>query len=320
MTTVAILLSTYNGTAFLREQLESLRVQTHPDFFIYWRDDGSTDKTREIVRCFCQEHPEFHLMECTAEKGVNLGYRRSFWTLLRECPKADVYAFCDQDDVWLPHKVADAVSRLLAASTNPKQPVLCTSNFKYASADLSRRTPAPFHAETIGLKDLLFYTPVFGFTLMLNEPLRQFALESVRNRNLPHDRWCAFLAATFGRIVREPRPSALYRRHGATVTSAGDGFLQSVHAWYRREIAGDAFREFPEFMSTFRDTFPKTIPSEADALFKRFLPAEAPWPVRLRRALTPMRFRPTLAGEVALRLSLLRRIRAEKQSSPHHAS
>ena len=312
--TVVVLLSTYNGTAFVRDQLESLRTQSHRGLSVLWRDDGSTDGTPDIVRAYAVAHPDLRLVPCDELSG-NLGYRRSFWTLLRAAPEADAYAFCDQDDVWLSNKISDAAARLSALPDFRDRPCLCTSNFVYASEDLSVRKPAPYRKLAIPLRDLLFYTPAFGFTMLFNGPLRRMALDSVGDRDLPHDRWCAFIAAAFGSLVREPVVGALYRRHGATVTSAGRGFAAVVRDWYRREILGDGFREFTDFAECFRWTFDTSLSPEAQQLLDRFLPAEAPFPTRLRRALTFGRFRPTLSGELALRLSLLHRLPARNSDA-----
>lgn len=307
--TVVVLLSTFRGAAYVEAQLESLRTQSHRDLRVLWRDDGSDDGTVETVRAYAAAHPDLALDACPEAAGVNLGYRRSFWTLLRAAPDADAYAFCDQDDVWLPDKIASTLARLRALPGFRDAPCLCTSAFVYASEDLSVRRPAPYRKPAVPLRDLLFYTPAFGFTMLFNAPLRRMALDSLHGRDLPHDRWCAFLAAAFGSLVRDPAVGALYRRHDASVTSAGRGFAVGVRDWFRREILGDGFREFADFAAEFRATFGETLPPDARRLLDRFLPAEAPFPTRLRRALSPGRFRPTAAGEIALRLSLLRRVR-----------
>ena len=101
---IAILMSTYNGASYLKEQIDSLEKQDVPvDIFI--RDDGSTDKTIDILKKY-QSKPNVHI-----EYGINLGYKKSFMTLLMKVNDYDYYAFCDQDDIWLPNKISCAVKK-----------------------------------------------------------------------------------------------------------------------------------------------------------------------------------------------------------------
>ncbi len=105
---VQILMSTYNGEEFIREQLDSILGQSYPDVDILIRDDGSTDDTFVILKEYEELHQNIH-----AYQGANLGVNRSFFELLSESnPKASYIGFCDQDDCWLPEKIEAAVRQL----------------------------------------------------------------------------------------------------------------------------------------------------------------------------------------------------------------
>ena len=97
---IAILLSTYNGSKYLREQLNSIIDQTVKDWILYVRDDGSTDETIDIIKEYVSLYPNINYIEDIQ----NLGSARSFMKLL-SLVEADHYMFCDQDDVWLPTKI-----------------------------------------------------------------------------------------------------------------------------------------------------------------------------------------------------------------------
>ena len=100
---VNILLSTYNGEQYLKEQVKSIQDQTYQDWQLLIRDDGSTDGTVEIIQeLVAQDERIRFINEGTVE---NLGVIKSFHTLLKY-EKADLYCFSDQDDVWLPEKIA----------------------------------------------------------------------------------------------------------------------------------------------------------------------------------------------------------------------
>ena len=99
---VAILLCTYNGAQFLAEQLDSLEAQVHQNWVVIASDDGSTDQTLEILR---QYQAKWSPRKLTIRSGPQKGFCQNFLSLTADPEiRADYYAFCDQDDVWLPNK------------------------------------------------------------------------------------------------------------------------------------------------------------------------------------------------------------------------
>lgn len=100
---VQVVMSTYNGEKYLKEQIDSILSQEGVDVRLYIRDDGSSDRTTDILASY-QEHKNVKI-----EKGNNLGFAKSFLTALDECDEADYYAFSDQDDVWEKDKLSTAV-------------------------------------------------------------------------------------------------------------------------------------------------------------------------------------------------------------------
>lgn len=108
---VAILLCTYNGARFLAEQLESLEYQTHQNWVVIASDDGSTDLTLEILQQYQAKWPSGKL---TIRGGPQKGFSQNFLSLACDPEiKANYYAFCDQDDVWLPEKLEIAVGNII---------------------------------------------------------------------------------------------------------------------------------------------------------------------------------------------------------------
>ena len=98
----SVALATYNGARHLQEQLDSLARQTLLPSELVVRDDGSTDDTLAIVEAFARTAP----FPVHAERNaVNLGWGPNFLSAALAC-QGDVVAFCDQDDVWLPGKLA----------------------------------------------------------------------------------------------------------------------------------------------------------------------------------------------------------------------
>jgi len=117
---VAILLATYNGARFVEQQIRSLK-DNDIKFTLHWLDDHSVDNTRETVRAAARsgdiELKEWH-------QPQHLGVPGAFFRLL-ECVEADVYLFCDQDDIWQPDKIDVTVGELLP---DLELPVICFSD------------------------------------------------------------------------------------------------------------------------------------------------------------------------------------------------
>ena len=102
---VAVLMSTYNGEKYLREQVKSIFQQEQVKVSLYVRDDGSTDNTIKIINELQKEYDNIFLI-----KGENIGWRRSFRYLIDNVPtKYEYYAFSDQDDFWLKRKLIRAI-------------------------------------------------------------------------------------------------------------------------------------------------------------------------------------------------------------------
>ncbi|WP_141731934.1 glycosyltransferase family 2 protein [Oligoflexus tunisiensis] len=206
---VVILLATYNGEPFLREQIESLFAQTHKNLRILVRDDGSQDETMEILANYAATYPNiFQVMQ-----GPNLGFVGNFLELIAAAPPdASAYFFCDQDDVWLPHKVESAC-RLMQKV--PKGPVLYFGRLSVVDETLQ-----PLHLSPLisrwSLGNALLESQMTGCTIALNTEALQL-LQEVRpraDRIVAHDWWAYLVLSALGTLVYDPEPHILYRQHG----------------------------------------------------------------------------------------------------------
>jgi rhamnosyltransferase len=112
MKKIAIIMATYNGSAFLRQQIESIRAQTQKNITLYVRDDGSTDDTVEILQSYLKSESWIELVKDGLGPSKLPGL--NFFRCLRsvEISKYDFIAFCDQDDVWMPDKLESAIRRM----------------------------------------------------------------------------------------------------------------------------------------------------------------------------------------------------------------
>lgn len=299
---IHILLSTYNGESFIIEQLDSIFQQTYQNFTLFIRDDASSDHTLERMTEYFDLHPDYQekIVFLSNPEHQNLGYIKSFWQLLSKCGNADYYAFCDQDDVWLPTKLAQAVSFL--EQEQRQIPLLYFANYDYCDADLHFLHHAPEVKLPITFRDVLFYTPAFGFSILINHSLRMLALKTSDAANLPHDGWVQKLAAAFGKILYNPECSAYYRRHGNAVTASNAQKRSAIRHWIQHDILGSSMKETHFVLTRFQQEYGALL-SEEDARLLKLYSAEHVSPILwLRRFLYKKRLRPSLGGDLALRI------------------
>ncbi|MBP3729596.1 MAG: glycosyltransferase, partial [Lachnospiraceae bacterium] len=107
---VLVLLASYNGEKYIREQIDSVLEQKGDfDLLLRIRDDGSSDRTREVIR---ESIRQWGAERIELVEGENLGYNGNFFALLDQAEGFDYYALCDQDDIWLPGKIQAAMEAL----------------------------------------------------------------------------------------------------------------------------------------------------------------------------------------------------------------
>jgi glycosyltransferase involved in cell wall biosynthesis len=216
---VTVLLSTYNGEKYLSQQIESVLAQQGVEVKFYVRDDGSKDGTCDILEHYAQKG----LLEY--EKGENLGFAKSFFTLLRHAPKGDYYAFCDQDDYWHPDKLISAVNALNTLDNS--KPNLYYSALRVVDRELKLTHESTHENYVPPSKDRVFPSSlmqnwVYGCTMVFNEKLRQEYL-SYGQELYCHD-WTMYqIAAALGNVYFDPVPHIDYRQHGNNVY----GFFKS---------------------------------------------------------------------------------------------
>ncbi|HEO2332030.1 TPA: glycosyltransferase family 2 protein [Streptococcus agalactiae] len=214
---VNILMATYNGEKFLAQQIESIQKQTFKEWNLLIRDDGSSDKTCDIIRNFTAKDSRIRFIN--ENEHHNLGVIKSFFTLVNY-EVADFYFFSDQDDVWLPEKLS--VSLEAAKHKASDVPLLVYTDLKVVNQELnilqdSMIQAQSHHANTTLLPELTENT-VTGGTMMINHALAEKWFTP--NDILMHDWFLALLAASLGEIIYLDLPTQLYRQHDNNVLGA----------------------------------------------------------------------------------------------------
>jgi len=215
---VVILLSTYNGCAYLRDQIRSIKNQSLEHWVLLIRDDGSTDETYELLQEVQQQ--DDHRIQ-VLPKGENIGVIQSFSSLaeegLKRFPKVDYFMFADQDDIWLPFKVSETLNVMLELEKKIDY-VLVHTDLKVVNRDLKEialsfmKFQGIRHEYKYALNVLLTQNFVTGCTIMANRALLQTAVP-VAHETMMHDWWLALCAASLGEIGFVTRPTIKYRQH-----------------------------------------------------------------------------------------------------------
>ncbi len=228
----AILIATYNGGPFLAEQLRSLETQSQEDWVLVARDDLSTDATSVTLDQFAARSKPGRLVRLSSG-AARLGALGNFLALLEHAPPARSYAFCDQDDVWLPDKLARA-ARALDREPD-EQPVLYCARQKIVDGTLHELGLSPVPKRPLSLRNALVQNVATGCTIVMNEAARRAVLAVPPPAATLHD-WWSYLVVTAigGRVIFDTQPVILYRQHGANAVGAVPSIVERAAKAARR--------------------------------------------------------------------------------------
>ncbi len=207
---VIVLLSSYNGEIYIRQQLDSLLAQDLQPYRIIVRDDGSSDGTIDILKEYCERHRNISYYT-----GENLKPARSFFDLIRNSEEADYYALCDQDDVWFSDKLSRAVG--LLEKENSDIPLLYCSKYTLTDKDLN-----PLDSNVSSLYNFsdfphaLIYHTAPGCTFVFNEAARKQILRYDVNKEycVIHDAIIHKVVTLYGKMILDQESHMYYRQHG----------------------------------------------------------------------------------------------------------
>lgn len=217
---VAILLSTFNGEKYLEQQILSIQNQTFEDWKLFVCDDGSGDKTNEIVNNISIIDPRIIILQ---KESTNMGAYKSFMWLLSQI-SAELYFFCDQDDIWLPSKIEKYLS--IANKYPINEPLLIHSDLIIVDETLNVLHNSFW--EFNGSKQSEFnsfnfhcaYNNIPGCAMLINKRARDLSLIYPNTAKM-HDAWVSLIVSFYkGNIISIIEPLILYRQHSNNTIGA----------------------------------------------------------------------------------------------------
>lgn len=245
---VAVVMATYNGERFLADQLDSLAAQHLLPDEVVIVDDGSTDGTPDLLRRFERRAP----FPVNIRRREHQGTGSTFGESMAET-SADILVICDQDDVWIPEKLAVMVDRmerepdaLLAFS----DAVLIDADghriggSRWRVAGFGERHQAVMADDPFGV--LLSRQVVSGCTAAIRKELLPAVLpfpEGIHPAlgDIMYDRWISLVAAAAGRTLPVPERLVSYRIH--------DGQQVGIPALRLRRVAPHAALRFGQLLA-----------------------------------------------------------------------
>ncbi|TCS76629.1 rhamnosyltransferase [Muricomes intestini] len=236
---VLIMMATYDGEKYIGEQIESILAQDYSNWHLIIQDDGSNDRTGEIITKYCDLDDRIEF--CINNAEVHGAYI-NFHGLANQCKNGkeyDYYMFADQDDIWLQNKLSKLINYM---NINSKTEVatLCYGDMEVIN-DNGECTATSID-QILGLKyynpySVFFSHNVFGCNIIMNKklflmvPIVDITKDSTKI--LSHDNLYTKYSATFGQVLYLPERLMQYRRHSANVTSK-QSYIFSVQRIIKR--------------------------------------------------------------------------------------
>ena len=292
---VEILLPTYNGEKYIKDQLSSIWAQDYPAIELLIRDDGSSDRTVEIMKENLIGKPA-RLIE-----GENIGVVRGFFYLLSQVPKdADYIALCDQDDVWLSDKISTAIEAL--EKENPNEPVLYCSAVQPVNQNLIPVSQCLHYTKVIpSFENALVENMCTGCTAVMNRKLFELLRNQQPEFTVMHDFWIYLLASCFGKVIYDSTPHILYRQH----TDNQIGMATNLFENYKRRVMnfrkhrGQLMRQVHELERLYM------IPEENKKVVDQFLQIPRSFKARVKLLGSKKVYRQRKSDDVILKILIL---------------
>ena len=227
MNKITVVMSAYNGSLYITQQLDSIFAQKGVDVTCYVRDDGSKDETLEVL---CKYQKSLVEGKLIISEGENVGWERSFLLALKDAPQADYYAFADQDDIWFEDKLISGI-KMLEKEGPKNKPCMYHCNKISVTEDLKplahqvRRTPRPLNRQNALIQEY-----AQGCSIIMNENARQLVTKYIPREKIAHDFWCGLLCYLFGEVIYDNKPHFYHISHGNN--ASGEGHI--IGSWKGR--------------------------------------------------------------------------------------
>lgn len=248
--TVQVLMATYNGEKYIKEQIDSIINQNYSNISLLIRDDCSSDNTNNIIDEYMSQYDNIDKVEAIGNS--NIGAKDSFFQLLINAKNANYYALSDQDDYWMPDKIKRAVDKIeeLERINGVEVPLLYCSAKTVTDESLNDYYLEKIHNPRITFGNALVENLCTGCTCVINKKLRDMVIKELPKFTIMHDWWLYMIAVSFGYVYYDEESRIKYRQHGNNVygeiTSKTALMKYRMKELFRKR--GETYKQIEEFM------------------------------------------------------------------------
>lgn len=223
---ICILMSTYNGEKFLAEQLQSIADQSYKNWRVIISDDGSSDDTLTIAKQYQQLWGNDRL---EIRQGPKQGFCQNFLSMTCDIAiRADLYAFSDQDDVWLTDKLERAVA-YFDKNNQPQLPIAYGGRTQIVDEKLNTLGFSPEFTLPRSFRNALVQSICGGNTQVFNQPAKELLEQAGMQLVVSHDWWLyQIVKGAGGTFYYEPKPTLLYRQHANALVGGNQSFKGKI--------------------------------------------------------------------------------------------
>lgn len=214
---IDIIMASYNGSKFIKEQIDSVLTQSYKEWKLHIFDDMSTDSTCSIIQEYVARFPDKIFLHTSDTKKYSTHNFLSGLELLKN--DAEYYMFCDQDDVWLNDKIEITLKfiKKYEKRWGTKMPLYVSTDALLVNEELEYLSKSclktdKLKASKTDLPHMLMENKCLGCTSMFNKALAQIIYCGCTSARY-HDWWCALTASAFGHVRILRVPTILYRQH-----------------------------------------------------------------------------------------------------------
>ncbi len=287
MKKVQVLMSTYNGQTYLKKQIESILEQTYPNIELLVRDDGSSDHTIDILRDYEERYENIKVIY-----GKNIGVNGSFFYLLAQS-NSDYLAFSDQDDIWLPEKIQNAVEKLdyyTVPALYAGNKILIDQNDSIIKENNKKKKKPSF-------SNALIENICTGCTIVMNKKLADNLKIHIPKQAILHDWWCYLVASYLGIVVYDEQAYILYRQHGNNIIGQNRNIIKKIefNIKYILKNRGKLSKQLKEFQKNYH------IIPEKDRQLQKLIKAEK-FPGTFQMVFNKNIRRQSMADDIIMRL------------------
>ncbi|MBW3096902.1 glycosyltransferase family 2 protein [Pseudohoeflea sp. DP4N28-3] len=294
--TVTVLLAVRNGERFLPDQLASLQAQSWPSIDVIAGDDGSEDRTPQIIQAFAKSWTRGRVHW---QAGPKKGFAENFRHLITTADiRGEYVAFCDQDDLWRPDKLANAIAHL------EKEPATLPALYcarTEAFSETGHRALSPLFSRPPSFENAMVQSIAGGNTMVMNRAAFELVRESARRTDfVSHDWWCYLMVTGHGGVVHySPQADVFYRQHAHNLVGANNSLPARLARL--RLLLGGRFRRWSDIhIAALRQCEDLLDPSHRQK-FRHFVAARrGPVWRRLAHLRKSGVYRQTRAGQVSL--------------------